>query len=94
MSDDKIAALEELAHKQNETLLMLVAHVQALSLVNASLIASLGDTIDRAAIRQAALDQLAEGPTREQATALIETYTQERPSDAMSGLATAVSRLQ
>lgn len=100
MSEDKIAALEELAHKQNEVLLMLVAHVQALALTNASLVASLGDTIDRAAIRQTALSELGEGPTRAQAAALIETFTQEHPSNtegheaAISSLAAAVSRLQ
>ena len=93
MTDDRIAALEQLGHVQNATLLLVVDHLRASALLNAALLGTLDDA-SRDLVRRAALAGLGDNPEHQRAATLIEEFTRD-PAAVVAGItAASLDRLQ
>ena len=93
MVDDRITALEQLAHVQNETLRLLVDHIRAIALVSAAMAATL-DEATREVVRAAALASLGDQPEHRRAAALVEEFTRDPATVMASVMAGSLDRLQ
>lgn len=82
VDDPRLDALERHALAMTDALILTLSHVAALTAVNTALLATV-DVPDRAAIRDAALAAIGNGPQHTQVRSLIEALTQE-PASAVA----------